>query len=130
MWNVNRRYPIGAELIGESEVNFRVWAPKAQQLDVILEPGPNSKSAVHALTPEPDGYFSGTANAAAGSRYRFRINAAENLYPDPASRFQPNGPHGASCVVDPKAFRWSDSNWQGIRSSATFLMHTQVTATT
>jgi maltooligosyltrehalose trehalohydrolase len=114
MWNVNRRYPIGAELIGENEVHFRVWAPKARRLDVVIEPHPNSELAIHALAPEPGGYFSGSANANAGGRYRFRINAAENLYPDPASRFQPDGPHGASCVVDPKAFQWSDSQWQGI----------------
>ena len=114
MSNVNRRYPIGAELIGENQVHFRVWAPKARELDVVLEPGPKTKRAVHALKAERDGYFSGTANAAAGSRYWFRINGGEKLYPDPASRLQPDGPHGASCVVDPKTFQWSDSQWRGI----------------
>jgi 1,4-alpha-glucan branching enzyme len=32
-----RRYPIGVELIGENETHFRVWAPKAQQVDLVLE---------------------------------------------------------------------------------------------
>ena len=35
--------------------------------------------------------------------------------PDPASRFQPDGPHGASAVVDPAAFSWTDSGWPGIK---------------
>jgi len=108
-----RRYSIGAEIIG-NQTHFRVWAPKARDLDVVIEPGPSSKGGVHALSSEPDGYFSGTANAAAGSRYRFRINGGEDLYPDPASRFQPDGPHGPSCVVDSGTFEWSDSQWRGI----------------
>jgi maltooligosyltrehalose trehalohydrolase len=30
---------------------------------------------------------------------------------DPASRFQPDGVHGPSRVIDPSAFRWSDAGW-------------------
>src|SRR5438067_763342 len=125
MSKVKRRYPIGAEVIGKDQTHFRVWAPKARDLDVVIEPGPSSKGGVHALSSEPDGYFSGTANAAAGSRYRFRINGGEDLYPDPASRFQPDGPHGPSCVVDPGTFEWSDSQWRGItmKGQITYEMH-------
>src|SRR5207253_109873 len=54
---------------------------------------------------------SGAAKAGAGDRYRFRVN--NNFYPDPASRFQPDGPHGSSCIVDPTRFQWSDSQWPG-----------------
>src|SRR5438874_7692036 len=114
MSKVKRRYPIGAEIVGKDQTHFRVWAPKARDLDVVIEPGPSSKGGVHALSSEPDGYFSGIANAAAGSRYRFRVNGEKNFYPDPASRFQPDGPHGPSCVVDPGTFEWSDSQWRGI----------------
>ncbi|PYL03806.1 MAG: malto-oligosyltrehalose trehalohydrolase, partial [Verrucomicrobia bacterium] len=119
-----RRYSIGAEIVG-NQTHFRVWAPKARDLDVVIEPGPSSKGGVHALSSEPDGYFSGIANAAAGSRYRFRINGGEDLYPDPASRFQPDGPHGPSCVVDPGTFEWSDSQWRGItmKGQITYEMH-------
>src|SRR4051794_22860035 len=67
-----RRYPIGAELIGENETDFRVWAPKARQVDVAVEDGSNSKPVFHALTPEPGGYFSGTIKVGARDRYRFR----------------------------------------------------------
>jgi len=35
-------------------------------------------------------------------------------YPDPCSRFQPQGVHGPSSVVDPAAFEWSDRDWRGV----------------
>jgi maltooligosyltrehalose trehalohydrolase len=114
MLHRERRYPIGAELIGENKTNFRVWAPKARQIDVAVEDSSSSKRGFHALTSEAGGYFSGTVKVGSGTRYRFRVNTDENCYPDPASRFQPDGPHGSSCVVDPGTFRWADSNWPGV----------------
>jgi maltooligosyltrehalose trehalohydrolase len=112
-----RRYPIGGELIGENKTHFRVWAPKAQQVDLVLEESvaKNAKRTFHPLKAEKDGYFSGTADAGASACYRFRVNTADNFYPDPASRFQPDGPHGSSCVVDPTTFQWTDSQWPGVK---------------
>src|SRR5438132_4183586 len=110
---VQRRYPIGAELIGPDQAHFRVWAPKAQRVDLVLE-GSAAKTpgqTFQGLEAEENGYFSGAAKAGAGDRYRFRVN--NNFYPDPASRFQPDGPHGLSCIVDPARFQWSDSQWPG-----------------
>ncbi len=52
--------------------------------------------------------------AAAGTLYRFRLDGEKPLYPDPASRFQPRGPHGPSQVIDPNSFRWSDAAWKGV----------------
>jgi maltooligosyltrehalose trehalohydrolase len=103
-----RRYPIGTEIIGAKETHFRVWAPKANKVDVVL--GDES----HPLAREPGDYFSGAARCGAGARYRFRLDEGD-AFPDPASRFQPDGPHGASCVVDPFSFRWSDQNWPGLK---------------
>src|SRR5438094_3095146 len=85
-----RRYPIGAELIGANETHFRVWAPKARRVDLVLEESAakNARRTFHPLEREEGSYFSGTANAAAGSLYRFRIdNNPEHFHPDPASRF-------------------------------------------
>jgi maltooligosyltrehalose trehalohydrolase len=109
-----RRYPVGAELIGPDQTHFRVWAPKAQRVDLVLE-GRAAKTPGKEFQPlarEKGGYFSGTANASAGACYRFRVN--DRFYPDPASRFQPDGPHGHSCIVDPAGFRWTDSHWPGV----------------
>jgi maltooligosyltrehalose trehalohydrolase len=36
------------------------------------------------------------------------------MFPDPASRFQPEGPHGPSQVIDPSAFAWTDADWKGL----------------
>jgi maltooligosyltrehalose trehalohydrolase len=108
-----RRYPIGAELLGPDQTHFRIWAPKAQHVDLVLEESAkDSRRTFHALEPDEGGYFSASANAGAGARYRFRMN--NSFYPDPASRFQPDGPHGPSCIVDPTQFRWTDSQWPGL----------------
>src|SRR5436190_10416358 len=114
---IQRRYPIGAELIGEGLTHFRVWAPKAKRLDVVLESSPENEAerTFHPLEEESGGYFSGPIAAKAGAFYRFRVNEAETFHPDPASRFQPQGPHRSSCVVDPSRFRWSDQQWKGLR---------------
>src|SRR4051812_14828243 len=105
---IERRFPIGAELIENGRVHFRVWAPKAKKLEVAFE------GKFQELQSESGGYFSEAINANAGTLYRFRLNGEGNLYPDPASRFQPEGPHGPSCVVDPTQFQWTDAAWKGI----------------
>ncbi len=112
---VKRRYPIGAELIGCNQTHFRVWAPKARQVDLVLEHGADAKPKFCPLTAEPGGYFSGASNVGAGTRYQFRLNGGGNFYPDPASRFQPDGPHGPSCIVDSTRFPWSDTDWPGLK---------------
>jgi maltooligosyltrehalose trehalohydrolase len=111
---VQRRYPVGAELISPHQTHFRVWAPKAGCVDVALEnsAAKDPRQTFHALEAEEAGYFSGSVNAGAGDRYWFRVN--DNFYPDPTSRFQPDGPHGSSCIVDPAQFHWTDSQWPGI----------------
>jgi maltooligosyltrehalose trehalohydrolase len=115
MSQIKRRYPIGAELIGENQTHFRIWAPRAREIDVVLEDAADAKPKFCPLTAEPGAYFSGAANAGVGARYQFRLNGGENFYPDPASRFQPDGPHGSSCIVDPTKFRWGDMEWPGLK---------------
>jgi maltooligosyltrehalose trehalohydrolase len=105
-----RRRRIGAELVSEGGVHFRVWAPRRRKVLVTVE-----GVGCYELATEPDGYFSGLVETArAGSRYRFRLDNSDQLYPDPASRYQPEGPHGPSEVVDPLAFKWTDKSWAGV----------------
>jgi maltooligosyltrehalose trehalohydrolase len=104
-----RRYPIGAELLSKEETHFRVWAPKARAMEVVLANGEAS-----SLEGEGNGYYSGAINAAAGTLYQFRLAGSKTLLPDPASRYQPEGSHGPSCIVDPSSFRWSDAQWAGV----------------
>jgi len=104
----SRRFPVGAE-VSAGGVNFRVWAPLSKGVKVVFDGGDS-----FALRAEAPGYFSGLApNAQAGSRYKYRLDGGE-AWPDPASRFQPEGPHGSSEVVDPSAFQWTDRNWRGV----------------
>jgi len=88
---------------------FRVWAPTARRVEVLLEQGGG-----HPLAAEPGGYHVATvAGVAAGARYRLRVDG-RGPFPDPASRFQPEGVHGPSEVVDADAFRWGDGGWSGL----------------
>lgn len=109
-----RRYPIGAELMGDGQVHFRVWAPKVKTLEVVLHA--ESEASFHALSAEENGYFSGAITANSGTRYSFRVDGnGEKFYPDPASRFQPEGPHGPSQVIDPANYEWTDGEWRGLK---------------
>lgn len=124
---IQRRYPIGAELVGPGEAHFRVWGPKAKKIDVVLEESADKKAkrSFHPLDREEGGYFSGFAPAGANACYRFRVDGGEHYFPDPASRYQPEGPHGSSSVVDPKAFQWTDSEWRGqkLKGQIMYEMH-------
>jgi maltooligosyltrehalose trehalohydrolase len=103
-----RRHPVGAELV-EGGVSFRVWAPSRQRVAVVLE------AAEHPLTAESEGYHSTfVPGIGAGARYRYRLDDDETLYPDPASRYQPERPTGPSQVVDHSAFAWTDADWGGV----------------
>ena len=129
MSTAKRCYPIGAEVIGENQTHFRVWAPKARELDVVVEYGPNSQRTFHPLSQEQGGYYSGALDVGGGSRYWFRVNSGEKFYPDPAARFQPEGPHGPSCIIDPGQFQWTDSQWPGpaatgLKGQIIYEMHT------
>jgi maltooligosyltrehalose trehalohydrolase len=104
-----RRLPIGAEPLPGGGVHFRVWAPGCRVVTVEID-----GLASVALQAETEGYFSLlTASAEAGMRYRFRLDSGEALLPDPASRFQPDGPHGPSEIIDPGDFAWTDQMWRG-----------------
>src|ERR1700730_10723835 len=106
-----RRLPIGAEPLPEGGADFRLGAPRRRQIAVDIEGLPPT-----LLSAEPGGYFSGRVpQARPGMRYRFRADDVEDTWPDPASRFQPEGPHGPSEIIDPAAFRWSDAGWRGRR---------------
>ncbi len=103
--------PVGAIPNADGTL-FRVWAPEARTVDVVLV----GNETRFPLRPEDHGYFSGLIREAhAGDRYRFSIDGGE-AYPDPASRYQPEGPHGASEIVDPSAYAWSDAEaaWPGV----------------
>jgi len=113
-----RRRAVGAELT-PAGTDFRVWAPAHSAVSVVID------GSDHPLDREADGHFRGVvATARAGTRYRFRLDGDEATYPDPASRFQPDGPHGDSAVVDPESYRWKNDGWRfNKRSLVIYEMH-------
>jgi maltooligosyltrehalose trehalohydrolase len=106
---------LGTEVTSDG-VRFRVWAPKRRRIEVMLE-----EAGLGApLERAGSGYFAGLIKEAkAGMRYRYRLDGVD-LRPDPCSRYQPEGPHGPSLIVDPSTYRWRDRQWAGVR------MHGQV----
>jgi maltooligosyltrehalose trehalohydrolase len=126
--NVKRGLPVGAEVLPRpGGVRFRVWAPESEKVEVVIEDHPSGHPGERAfeLSPEPHGYFSGVvAEAWAGTLYRYRLDGSD-LLPDPASRFQPYGPHGPSQVIDPNEFSWTDQAWRGkgMRGQVIYEMH-------
>src|SRR5207249_4073691 len=104
-----RRLPIGTEPQPDGGVHFRLWAPRCREIAVEIE---GLKPTV--MEAEANGYFSCYVRSAQiGMRYRFRLDRGDTALPDPASRFQPEGPHGPSMIIAPDHFAWSDQSWRG-----------------
>jgi len=97
----------GAIMLDAQHTRFALWAPDAFYVSVELEDG---KSI--AMLPQADGWFEVEIQCPAGTRYRYNIDG-ENDVPDPASRAQAEDVHGWSVVVDPLAYQWRHSHWQG-----------------
>src|SRR3954471_21811907 len=95
--------PLGAHPVAPGRTAFRVWAPRAERIALELD------GREHALDDAGLGVFETEAAASAGARYRFVVDGTP--LPDPASRSQPDGLRGASAVVDPATFEWSDATW-------------------
>ena len=107
------KMPFGTEAHKEGVVRFRLWAPSQSVLALVLQ-GARGEQEIGMVRAD-DGWFeveikSEVANA--GSRYGFRLEDGLCV-PDPASRFQPEGVHGLSEVLDPKAYDWQDEDWRG-----------------
>ena len=103
----------GAFLTPEG-VHYRVWAPEKQRVEAVLFTDGQPGRTV-PLTMQANHYFEGLDPAGAvGDRYKFRLDGDEaGTFPDPASRFQPEGVHGPSMVTAAGAYRWQhDARWR------------------
>ena len=87
-------------------MEFRVWAPRPEQVAVRLGRGD------HQLEPAGYGIWEGVLDSRPGHDYRFVLDGRR--HPDPLSRHQPEGLRGPSRVLDPDAFEWSDEGWEGV----------------
>ena len=106
------RMPFGAELTPSGEVRFRLWAPAARSVELVLCDAEGAPVHTAVMDSVDAGWFALVTGAAgAGTLYRYRIDGTHEV-PDPASRCNPRGVHGPSEVIDPSAFAWGDNSWQ------------------
>ena len=104
--------PFGAELTATGEVRFRLWAPAARTVELLLCDANGATVLAAPLQSLSAGWFElETRAAGAGSLYRYRIDGTHEV-PDPASRCNPQGVHGPSEVIDPLAYAWEDGSWR------------------
>ena len=98
---------VGARYLGGNGCLFRLWAPFVQTAEVrIVAPEPRR------ILMDKGAFGNWEASAdrvPPGALYLFVLDSTSE-YPDPASRSQPAGVHGASEVFDP-AFPWTDWEW-------------------
>lgn len=107
----HRSLPLGSSPLPDSRCRFLVFAPSAGAVEVrLLAP----EARVVLLERDDLGYHHGVVDGVeAGARYLYRLDGGKER-PDPASRFQPEGVHGPSMVIDPGAFSWTGQEWRGI----------------
>jgi maltooligosyltrehalose trehalohydrolase len=113
-------------IVASEGVRFTLWAPGARSIDLFRR---NSTGAVAiarlAREPRQDTWQVLVRGAAGGDRYAYVKDGGEPR-PDPASRFQPDGVHGWSQVVDPAAFDWTDARWTGLDPGAAVIYELHV----
>jgi len=112
---------LGATVL-EGGVHFRVWAPKASSVAVNVK----GESESIFMEPEGRGYFVAFVKGiGSGARYLYLLNG-DRWRPDPVSRYQPEGVHGPSEVIDPSEFEWKDRDWKGsfLREIIIYEIHT------
>ncbi|TAK75750.1 MAG: malto-oligosyltrehalose trehalohydrolase [Aquabacterium sp.] len=117
-WHCVHRMPFGATRGPGGEVSFHLWAPAAKQVELLLAPPGEPPQALDRrlkATADEHGRYSITvAGVDPGTWYRWRVDGELDV-PDPASRFNPLGPHGPSQVIDPSGFDWgaAERQWRG-----------------
>ena len=100
---------IGATYLGHQTALFRVWSPSIDHVYIRLL----ATDRIIAMEKTDCGYHEAIVeDVSPGALYRFQLGASKEL-PDPASRFQPQGVHGPSALLDPE-FPWEDTGWSGI----------------
>ena len=99
---------------------YAVWAPEPERVRLVVD------DAEYPLTRGDDDWWTTDAVVpVVGARYGFRIGDDDAVRPDPRSRYQPEGVHGPSEVVDPARFSWTDEAWTGrpARGAVIYEMH-------
>ncbi len=107
---MKKRPAQGITRLGNGRCRFCVWAPFAGKVELhVLSP----EERIIPLRAQKGGYYERTVeNIPFGTLYKYRLDGKKER-PDPSSRFQPQGVHGPSEVVNPY-FKWNDEGWHGL----------------
>jgi maltooligosyltrehalose trehalohydrolase len=100
-------HPLGA-VPAESGAIFRVWAPNASSVAVRLH------GREHDLVEAGDDLWEAELPAQPGDEYVYVLDGGR-AWPDPCSRWQPEGVRGPSRIIESAAFAWTDGDWPGLR---------------
>jgi maltooligosyltrehalose trehalohydrolase len=95
---------------GNHQYSFTVWAPEQKNVEILLHN--NNKSSIPLQQDERGFWKAVLGDVAEGTLYTYRLGGGKE-FPDPASRWQPQGVHGPSAVV-PGYFEWADHEWKGM----------------
>lgn len=98
----------GAEILEEEKVRFTVWAPLADRVDLIIK---ERKNPVQLEKKEKGYHEIILSDIAEGALYKFFLNG-KDIFPDPASKYQPEGVHSWSQLVNTNSFAWEDENFE------------------
>ena len=96
-----------------SEVEFQVWAPQTEAVDLILWDSQGPILELPMQSRRAGNFQLSAERVSEGQRYKFRL-ADGGEWPDPASRWQPEGVHGPSALLFPERFVWTDAEWAGV----------------
>ena len=104
----NHKMRFGAELQEES-TRFKLWAPECKSVSLKLK----GRRLPIEMDAVDDGWFRlDVEGVGSGALYKYVLPDG-SVIPDPTSRHQPNGIHGYSEVIDPRAHAWTDRDWIG-----------------
>jgi maltooligosyltrehalose trehalohydrolase len=106
-------HPVFGAVPRSDGVRFRLWAPDARAVRLRLRRADGSERTIELARGDRGLWASTVEEATAGDRYAYVVDDVDPR-PDPASRFQPDGVHGWSEIVDPAAYRWADAGWAGL----------------
>ena len=102
--------PLAAEKNGNQTI-FTVWAPLKRIMVLhIVHP----KDQQFQMTKDEEGYWQVTVENLPNDTCYFFKPDGEQDFPDPASRYQPEGVHGPSQIVDHSLYQWNDTSWKGL----------------
>lgn len=111
--NTSRRFlSAGAELLSANKTRFRIWAPHANQVQVVTDDGKTYEMEQESQS----GWFNAEVACGAGTLYQYHIinqQGAALHVPDPVSRAQQGSVHTHSVVIDPEAYQWRTLHWKG-----------------